>query len=68
VHYVEAPPERMVAETRALLADEPRRRRIVEAGQALLREELTMARSLAGVLELLDAAAQGSKERTASIT
>jgi hypothetical protein len=68
VHFVEAAPERMAAVTRALLADEPRRRRIVEAGQALLRDELTMTRSLAAVLALLDRSSQGSKEQTASIT
>jgi hypothetical protein len=55
VHYVEAPLERLLAEARALLADEPRRRRIAEAGQALLVEELTMTRSLVRVLSYVRA-------------
>ena len=50
VHFVHAPLDRLSAETTALLADEPRRRRIVEAGQALLADELTMACCLRRVL------------------
>jgi hypothetical protein len=68
VHFVEADVDRIADEARALLADERRRRCIVEAGQALLAEELTMTRSLAAVLALLDRSAHGVKERTASIT
>jgi hypothetical protein len=74
IHYVEAPLENLLDEAGALLADEPRRRRIVQAGQALLANELSMTRSLARVLALLDAPAsalpprQGSNERTPSIT
>ena len=60
VHFVEAPPERLAQETAELLADEPRRRRIVEAGQALLAGELTMTRSLARVLDALDRAPRPS--------
>lgn len=50
IHYVEAPLDRLLDETRALLTDEKRRRRIAEAGQALLSDELTMANSLRRVL------------------
>lgn len=53
VHYVEAPLERLLDEARALLADDVRRCRIVEAGQGLLAQELSMTRSLARVLALL---------------
>jgi hypothetical protein len=53
VHFVEAPLESLLDEALALLGDEHRRRRIVEAGQALLTSELTMARSLSRVLRLL---------------
>lgn len=52
VHFVQAPLDRLSAETTALLADEPRRRRIVEAGQALLADELTMAHCLRRVLAI----------------
>jgi hypothetical protein len=57
VHYVEAPLESLLEEARALIADEARRRRIVAAGQALLRDELSMARSLARVLRRADSTA-----------
>lgn len=60
VHYVEAPPENLVDEARSLLADERRRRRIVEAGQELLAGELAMTRSLTRVLALLEATPDGS--------
>jgi hypothetical protein len=52
IHYVEAPLDRLLDETRALLADEKRRRRIAEAGQALFSDELTMVNSLRRVLAL----------------
>ena len=50
IHYVEAPLDRLLDESRGLLADEKRRRRIAEAGQALLSDELTMVNSLRRVL------------------
>jgi hypothetical protein len=46
VHYIEAPASEMARATRELLADEPRRRRIVEAAQALLTSELDLHRTL----------------------
>ena len=49
-HFVEAPLDGILEAALALSADEPRRRRIAEAGQALLTGELTMARCLARVL------------------
>jgi hypothetical protein len=49
-HYVEAPVEGLAAAIRDTLADEPRRRQIVEAGQELLRGELAMSRTLERVL------------------
>jgi hypothetical protein len=49
-HYVEAPLELLAEAAERLLADEPRRRRIVEAGQALLTGPLSMASSLRSVL------------------
>jgi hypothetical protein len=54
VHYVEAPLDRLMDESRALLSDEPRRRRIVTAGQEMMRRELAMTVSLARVLEPAD--------------
>lgn len=50
VHYVEAPLADLPEAVGGLLADEPARRRIVDAGQALISSELTMERSLAAVL------------------
>lgn len=50
VHYVEAPLGDLPAAIGGLLADEPARRRIVDAGQAFIATELTMERSLAAVL------------------
>ena len=52
VHFVEAPLEGLLDAARELDADEPRRRRIAEAGQALLVGELSMARCLARALGL----------------
>jgi hypothetical protein len=62
VHYVEAPLGSVLDEAVALLADEPRRRRIVEAGQALLTREVSMPRSLARVLALLDETPAGRSD------
>ena len=50
VHHVEAPAADLLAVAADLAADEPRRRRLVDAGQALLRDELTMGASLLTVL------------------
>jgi glycosyltransferase involved in cell wall biosynthesis len=50
VHYVEAPLAELPDAIRALLADEPARRRIVDAGQTFISTDLTMERSLAAVL------------------
>lgn len=50
VHFVSAPLDRLLDEARALLADEPRRRRMAEAGQELLLGELSMANCLSRVL------------------
>lgn len=52
VHFVEAPLEGLLDAARELHADEPRRRRIAEAGQALLIGELSMARCLSRALGL----------------
>jgi hypothetical protein len=49
-HFIAAPLARMPDELEAILRDEPRRRRIVEAGQALIAGPLTMASSLRAVL------------------
>jgi hypothetical protein len=49
-HYISAPLASLPEELEAILRDEPRRRRIVEAGQALISGPLTMARSLRLVL------------------
>jgi hypothetical protein len=49
-HYVEAPLEVLAEAAEELLADEPRRRRIVEAGQELLTGPLSMISSLRSVL------------------
>jgi hypothetical protein len=46
VHFVAAPLEGLLDAARELCADEPRRRRIAEAGQALLADELSMASCL----------------------
>jgi hypothetical protein len=46
VHFVQAPLEGLLDAARELCADEPRRRRIAEAGQALLADELSMANCL----------------------
>lgn len=45
-HFVEAPLDGLLDAARGLIADEPTRRRIAEAGQALLTGELRMARCL----------------------
>jgi hypothetical protein len=50
VHYVEAPLSQLPAAIEAVLADEPLRRRIVDAGQTFVSTDLTMRRSLAAVL------------------
>jgi hypothetical protein len=50
VHHEEASATELLAVAADLAGDEPRRRRLVEAGQALLRDELTMRSSLAAVL------------------
>jgi hypothetical protein len=50
VHFVEAPLARLLDEARNLLEDEPRRRKVAEAGQALLEGQLTMTQSLQRVL------------------
>ena len=50
VHFVSAPLDRLMDEARALLADEPRRRRMAAAGQELLVGELSMTRCLSRVL------------------
>ncbi len=55
IHFIEAPLDQLASEATALLADEARRRRIVEAGQTLLAEELTMGRCLSRVLDLAGA-------------
>ena len=52
VHYVEAETPLLAEATLALLADEPRRRRIVEAAQALLAGELDLRRTLPRALGL----------------
>jgi len=49
-HFIAAPPDRLAAEALALVADEDRRRHIVETGQRFLRERLSMAACLAEVL------------------
>ncbi len=46
VHYMEAAASELGAAARALLADEPRRLRMVEAAQALLAQELDLRRTL----------------------
>ncbi len=51
-HVVEVPRSSLVDAVRGLLADEPRRSRLVEAGQHLLRGELSMATCLARALRL----------------
>jgi hypothetical protein len=50
VHFVEAPLEGLLAAARELEADEPRRRRIAEAGQRLLVGELSMEHCLGRAL------------------
>jgi len=49
-HFVAAPADRLAKEALAVVADDERRRRIVETGQRFLRERLSMAASLAEVL------------------
>lgn len=56
VHYLEAPSTQMAQSVADLLADEPRRLRIVEAAQSLLASELHMR----NVLPRLVAAGMGS--------
>jgi hypothetical protein len=53
VHFVEAPLEGLLDAARELCADEPRRRRIGESGQALLAGELSMAQCLSRALGLV---------------
>jgi hypothetical protein len=50
VHFVEAPVDRLAHTALALLADEPERQRIVEAGQALLAGQVSMRHSVGLVL------------------
>jgi Glycosyl transferases group 1 len=50
LHYVEAPLAELPGAIEGLIADEAARRRIVDAGQAFITSDLTMARSLAAVL------------------
>lgn len=50
VHYVEAPIDRLSQAVRDILADEPKRRRIVEAGQDLLQGQLSMRHCLEQML------------------
>ena len=52
VHFVEAPLDGLLEAARELEADEGRRRRMAEAGQALLATELSMARCLGRALGL----------------
>jgi hypothetical protein len=54
VHFVEAPLDGLLDAARELCADEPRRRRIAEAGQQLLTSDLTMANCLRRALALAD--------------
>lgn len=49
-HFIQAPVTELLDAARELIADERRRRRIAEAGQALLTQELPMARCLSRVL------------------
>ena len=49
-HFAQAPVTELLDAARELVADEPRRRRIAEVGQALLTQELPMARCLSRVL------------------
>lgn len=51
-HYLEAPASRLIDVATDLAADEVRRARLVDAGQALLRDELTMRASLEQVLAI----------------
>lgn len=50
VHYLEAPADRLLDVATELAADDRRRAAIVDAGQALLRDTLTMRSSLERVL------------------
>jgi len=50
VHFIEAPLEGLLDEGIRLAADAPARAKLVDAGQALLRDELTMRASLERVL------------------
>lgn len=49
-HFVQAPADELAQTVKDLVADSSRRRRIVEAGQDLLRSSLTMERSLQEIL------------------
>jgi hypothetical protein len=53
VHHVEAPLEGLLDAARALAADDPRRDAMVAAGQELLSTRLTMASSVAAVVDVL---------------
>jgi hypothetical protein len=50
VHYLEAPAQELLEVAALLAADPARRAGLVEAGQALLRDRLTMRASLEQVL------------------
>lgn len=50
VHFVQAPLDGLLDAARELCADEPRRRRIAEAGQEFLTSELSMGRCLGRAL------------------
>jgi hypothetical protein len=52
VHFMEAPFEGLLDAARELSENEPSRRRLVDAGQALLRDELSMGRCLSRALGL----------------
>ena len=56
VHYLEAPGHDLLQVASELAADPVRRSALVDAGQALLRDQLTMRASLEGVLRALSSA------------
>ena len=56
VHYLEAPGPDLLQVASELAADPVRRSALVDAGQALLRDQLTMRASLEGVLRALSSA------------